>query len=269
LSGRPRFVLALLDSSHAVRSIHQSTERCILFYRAVLALVRDNPDWGCVIKSKATAYDELPVVPGLQDTVAALEAQGRCARLPGEIKPTLAALAADVVVCFSVNSAGIQAALGSGRPTLHLDQNGLTMHPLSVAGGDGKVIFRDVDSFCAALRAIAAGDRSFGDLAPWAQLFDPFRDGMGRRRSGEVLRDYMAARDRGLSRDEALRIAVEAHAARYGNGRATTRHVMHDSPGDQLWRKVHRLHYPDWPADMPFTDGSQVPPIAVSKDAAA
>jgi hypothetical protein len=269
LSARPRFVVALLDSSHTVRSIHQSTERCVLFYRTVLALVRDNPDWGCVIKSKATSYDELPAVPGLQDAVAELEAQGRCARLVGEIKPTLAALAADAVVCFSVNSAGIQAALGSGRPTLHFDPNSLTMHPLTVAGGDGKIIFRDEDSFSAALRAIAAGDRSFGDLTPWAHLFDPFRDGMGRRRSGEVMRDYMAARDRGLSRDEALRVAVEAHAARYGAGRATTRHVTHDAPGDQLWRKVQRLHYPDWPSDMPFTDGSRVPPIAISKDAAA
>ncbi len=269
LVARPRFVVALLDSSHTVRSIHQTTERCVLFYRTVLALVRDNLDWGCVIKSKGAAYDELPVVPGVQDTVAVLEAQGRCLRLAGETKPTLAALSADAVACFSVNSAGIQAALGSGRPTLHFDPNNLTMHPLSVAGGDGKIIFRDVAAFSAALRAIAAGDRSFGDLAPWAHLFDPFRDGMGRRRSGEVMRDYMAARDRGLSRDEALRAAVEAHVARYGGARVTTRHVAHDSPGDQLWRKVQRLHYPDWPADMPFTNGSEVPPIAVSKDAAA
>ena len=114
-----------------------------------------------------------------------------------------------------------------------------------------------------------SGDRSFGDLTPWAHLFDSFRDGMGRRRSGEVMRDYMAARDRGLSRDDALRAAAEAHATRYGSARATTRHAPHDSPGDQLWRKVLRLHYSDWPDDMPFTDGSRVPPIVVSKDAAA
>lgn len=83
------------------------------------------------------------------------------------------------------------------------------------------------------------------------------------------MRDYMAARDRGLSRDEALRVAAEAHAARYGGARVATRHAPHDSAGDQLWRKVLRLHYPDWPPDMPFTDSSHVPPIAASKDAAA
>jgi hypothetical protein len=83
------------------------------------------------------------------------------------------------------------------------------------------------------------------------------------------MRDYMAARDRGLSRDAALRAAVEAHVSRYGPGLATTRHVPHDGPGDQLWRTVRQRHYPEWPDDLPFTEGSCVPAISVSKDAAA
>ena len=252
LAARPRFVVTLFDSSHHPSAIHHSTENCAAFYRIVLKLICENPDWGCLIKSKGPAYDSLPVEPGLQDVVSRLEAEGRCQRLAHATKPSLAALASDAVVCFSVNSAGIQAAVGSGRPTLHFDPNNLTMHPLSVAGGDGKIIFRDAETFCAALRALAAGDRRFGDLAPWANLFDPFQDGMGRRRSGEVMRDYMAARDRGLSRDAALRAAVEAHAARYGPALATTRHVPHDSPGDRLWRAVRQRHYPDWPDDSPL-----------------
>src|SRR5262249_43370009 len=149
-----RFVVTLFDSSHHPSAIHHSTENCAAFYRIVLALVRDNPDWGCLIKSKTRAYDELPVQPGLQDVVSRLETEGRCLRLPNVTKPSLAALASDAVVCFSVNSAGITAAVGAGRPTLHFDPNNLTMHPLSVAGGDGKIIFRDTQSFCAALRAI-------------------------------------------------------------------------------------------------------------------
>ena len=269
LTARPRFVVALFDSSHHPSAVHHSTENCALFYRVVLELVRDNRDWGCLIKSKGPAYESLPVQPGLQDVVTQLEAEGRCLRLPHATKPTLVGLASDAVACFGVNSAGIQSALGSGRPTLHFDPNNLTMHPLSVAGADGKVIFRDVAGFCAALRDVAAGDRAVGDLSPWAHLFDPFQDGMGRRRSGEVMRDYVAARDRGLSRDEALRAAAEGHVARYGAALATTRHVPHHGCGDQLWRTVRQRHYPGWPDDLPFTDGSRVLPIDTADDATA
>jgi hypothetical protein len=269
LTARPRFVVTLFDSSHHPTAIHHGTENCARFYRIVLKLISDHPDWGCLIKSKGPAYDSLPIQPGLQDVVSRLEAEGRCLRLPHATKPSLAALASDAVVCFSVNSAGVQTALVGEQPTLHFDLNNLTMHPLSVAGADGKVIFRDPESFSAALCALAAGDKRFGDISPWAHLFDPFGDGMGRRRSGEIMRDYMAARDRGLSRDEALRAAVEAHVSRYGAALATTRHVPHDGPGDQLWHMVKTLHYPDWPDDLPFTDGSRVLPITVSKVAAA
>jgi hypothetical protein len=219
----------------------------------VLSSVRQNPDWGCLIKSKVSAYDELPEQSGLQDVVANLERDGRCLRLPLTVNPTLAAMAGDVVACFGVNSAGVQAAVGSGRPTLHFDPNHLTMHPLFVAGGEGKIIFRDAESFTTALRAIAAGDRKYGDHTPWCHLFDPFGDGMGRARSGEVMRNYIAARDRGLALDDALREAVSTYAACHGIELATTRLQPNASSGDVLWQTVRHAHYPDWPEDFPFT----------------
>jgi len=256
LKARPRFVVALFDSSHSERSTHHSTERCALFYRTVLAMIRANPDWGCLIKSKGQAYEQLPLQPGLQDVVSALELEGRCRRLPDNTKPSLAAMAADSVACFAVNSAGFLAALGTDRPVLHFDPNHLTMHPIFVAGGEGNVIFRDAAAFAAALQVIAAGDRRYGDLSAWADLFDPFRDGRGRHRSGELIRDYVAARDRGLECYPALAEAVGTYASRHGTSCVTTRQTVHDTNGDKLWKSIRDSHYLDWPADFAYSESN-------------
>lgn len=265
LTGNPRFVITLFDSTYDARHIHHSAERCAEFYKIVLRLMRENQDWGCVIKSKGNSYAHLPQEAGLQDVVAEMQAMGRCLVLPFLTKPSLAGLVGDAVACYSINSAGFQAAIGTGRPALHFDPNHLTMHPLAAAG-EGKIVFRNAESFAAALRAVAAGDKRVGDLTPWAHLIDPFGDGLGRRRSGEVIRDYVLARDRGLDRDVALREAVTAYAVRHREALATTRFAPHASDADTLWRAVRERHYPEAPDDFPFTAGALKAPALAPDD---
>jgi hypothetical protein len=257
LKSNPRFVLAAFDSSYHPTDIHQSTERCLLFYRTVLGVILDHPDWGCLIKSKATAYDDLPVCPGVQEVIAQLETEGRCTRLPNEVKPSLVASAADAIAGFGVNSAALTAALVSGRPVLNFDPNHLAMHPLVVAGGDDVVIFRDAARFTGAMQSVAAGETQYGDFKRWARLIDPFLDGVGRKRSGAIIGGYFAARDAGAAIDTALRAAVAQYAAIHGCQLATTRYARHDSPGDRLWRQVRGQHYQDWPEPFPPTAAAQ------------
>lgn len=253
LTANPRFILAIFDSGHGSHPLHHhSTSRCLLFYRTILDLLRRHTDWGCLIKSKADAYDQLPIEPGLQDIVSMLEADGRCLRLPNETKPSLVALAANVVVGFGINTAAITASLITRRPCIHFDPNHLFMHPLSVAGADGKIIFRDAEGFCAAVTSIAEGNATFGDLTPWAKLFDPFRDGFGRKRSGEIMREYVSARDRGANLEDALNKAVSVYAQHYGSALVATRIGLKDTPASQLWRKVRAQHYADWPEEFPY-----------------
>lgn len=268
LTAKPRFVVALFDSSHTKRSAHHSTERCALFFRIMLTLVLETPDWGCLIKSKSMDLSVFSDYPELQQMVETLQAQGRALFLPHTVKPSLAAWAADAAVCYAVNSAGFLAGLLTDRPVLHFDQNHLSTHPISVAGGDGSIIFRDEQSFIAALMSVARGERVFGDLTPWKGLFDPFLDGMGRKRSAKVISDYITARDEGLSMEQALRLAAERHAETYGDDFVITRQEPHETPGDLLWQKTERLHYPDRPPPIPYTQATlATPPIRKVKPA--
>ncbi len=268
LTAGPRFVLAVFDSAHNPRRIHHASKRCAEFYRVVLDLMRSNKDWGCIIKSKARAYDDLPLQCGLQDVVTELEAEGRCVRLPNATKPTLVSLAADAIVCYSVNSAGILGALGSGRPVLHYDNNHLFYHPLVKEAGE-TTIFRDGARFAAAIQRAAAGDSTLGDISRSSRLIDVFGDGMGRKRSAEIIRGYIAARDRGLGRDAALRETVNAYWVRYGADFATTRMVAHDSDADRLWQAIAQEFYAGAPPSFPFTAGTlAIPPLSIDDGAA-
>ncbi|HYL33450.1 MAG TPA: hypothetical protein VEU53_09945 [Stellaceae bacterium] len=253
LTAKSSFVLAIFDSAHEPRGIHHTPERCAEFYRTVLELVNDNKDWGCLIKSKATAYDDLPVQVGLQDVVRALEAEGRCMRLPNATKPTMVSLAADAIVCFSVNSAGVQGAMNTGRPVLFYDNNHLHYYPLASNKAAPRLIFRNPVAFAGAIRRLATGDRSLGDISPWAEVIDPFCDGYGRKRSAAAISRYFAARDRGASMYVALDEAVAAYRAEHGASSAAVRADVIESAGDMLWHDVRARYYAGWPDNFPYT----------------
>lgn len=253
LEGNPKFVIGVFDSSHTESSIHHSTDRCVLFYKTILGLVSDNPAWGCIIKSKGLAFDHLPLSSGIYDLATELENQGRFLRLQSSAKPSIVGMASDLVVSFSINSAGFLASIGSRRLSLHFDPNLLNMHPLVMAGCVGKIIFNDTKSFVDAINNIASGHSGIGDISPWSMLIDPFQDGLGRQRSGEVMNNFVLARDRGDSLETALSQAVQFHAHKYGERFVSTRFSKHEDAATNLWSETKKRRYKDWPLDYPYS----------------
>src|SRR5262249_51848947 len=76
------FVIGLFDTSYN-RKLYCSEAHIVKYYREMLGAVRDNPHWGCMIKTKGSIYNQLPKAKGVQDLVAVLEAQKRCIVLDG------------------------------------------------------------------------------------------------------------------------------------------------------------------------------------------
>src|SRR5262249_35961106 len=99
------FVIGLFDTSYN-RKLYNSEAHIIEYYRQMLAAVRANPHWGCMIKTKTSIYEQLPVAKGVQDCVAALQNEKRCVVLDGRLAASSLALAVDAVVCCNINMAG-------------------------------------------------------------------------------------------------------------------------------------------------------------------
>jgi hypothetical protein len=216
----------------------------------MLGAIRTHPRWGCIIKTKAAVYDQLPPVRGVQDVVAELQKQDRCIVLDGGHAASSLALAVDAVVCCNINMAGHLVAM-QGVPALHLDYSGQYYVNWYDHPGAAKCFFTDSAAVVHALEEIERGDRSWGDASPWRDLMDRFHDGQGPRRIGEALRFYM---DR-VSGKEDARGALEClgdwYAKRYGSDTVCRSGDRQRGDVDAWLAASHDKFYADRPRPLP------------------
>ena len=191
---RCRFVLCLFDSDVSY-DCWQSPATLAAFYRRVLALAGRLNDFGVLIKCKYEDFDRYEsILPGGRELVAAvraLRAEGRLAVISPLLSPLTAARAADLSVCYAVNTAGLIVALRGGR-AVHWDSVGLR-EPL-IDSADAKIVYSDLGDLENAVARAASGDRSVGDLTPWARRFDRFQDERAAERVAGFIEDYMRLR---------------------------------------------------------------------------
>ncbi len=245
-----QFVIAVADTSFDSVTTHNNADHLISFYSAILQAIRVNPRWACVIKPKNPLFAENFLhCDSVQGIIAELESEGRCIRLDHLERISVAAHAADVAVCLTTGTAGVIAAL-CGKPALHLDIAGLSAHPLSLAGGNGTIVFHNEEALIEALKAVEEGSCEIGDHTPWLDAIDPFQDWKGRIRMGWFLKAFLEARERGLDRDTALQATVEAYSNRWGSARVARRHDHHDTEYDQLWRRARKEAQFEWPSPV-------------------
>lgn len=249
LTSQPERVLAIFDSSYNTR-IHQSTAHAIEFYRLALRLVDETPRWACVIKSKSSAFADLPKDAEIAALLERLVAGNRCLILPPEVRPSIALRAADAAACFSVNSAGFLSGALTGKPVLHLDRAGLVISPLCQHPDAANFHFDDPAAFTAALRAALAGDPAVGRGKTLAARLDPFGDGLGRLRIGRLMKTYLARRDAGDRRDIALDAAIRDFRHTFGDDSVMRPGDQTALSGDPAWRDAMDRYYrvrPDLP----------------------
>lgn len=232
-----KFVIAVFDSSHQLNTVFSTTEMMIFFYEHVLTLIKNKPEWGVVIKSKGISFQRVEAQPSIRDLVKHLMEKQQCIVLDGHSRVVTAACAADACLCFDINSAGILSAMAE-KKTIHWDISGAIKHPFYYLGCEGKIIFKSFEEVRNALAAIAKGDTEIGDHANWLPLIDPFRDGQGPERAGKVVADFLHAIDSGHSRDESLKIAVQAFSDRWGNDKVSTTTNITDHEGNRIWQQV-------------------------------
>jgi hypothetical protein len=242
LGSDARFVIVLFDSSHGP-DCHQPTWTLTGFLAQFFAAVREHPEWGVLLKSKgprSLCLLDDPIVAPHKD--ALLQAR-RLAILDPEVQPAEAALASDICVSYSINTAGILSPATVPIRSLHCDVAGLREHLLYHLDGQGKVVFRDVPELVAALERTERDASDIGDFSRYVALFEPYGDGRGNERAGRLIGDYLRARDAGSDRDTALARAIEAFVSANGREAASVPAEV-TGPAAQAWRRaVAKLNF--------------------------
>jgi hypothetical protein len=186
------FTIAIFDSSVGYY-LYQSAENLSKFYLEILSILEDNSSFSGIIKSKSFHLADLRHLPSGEEIVSqitSLEQQGRLRVLDRKrYSPVDAAQAADLSVCFGLNSAGIIAGL-LGLKAIHWDCTGWLKYPV-YQDKDQKVLFATLSELRQAVMRAAAGDKTIGAFNKWRKQLNHFDDCAGRERILRFIDLYM------------------------------------------------------------------------------
>lgn len=186
------FILAIFDSS-VWYAMHQSPENLSKFYLEIISILEDNPLFSGIMKSKSSQVADLRHLPAgeeIEHRLLSLEKAGRLRILDWERhSPVDAAQAADLSVCFGLNSAGIVAGL-LGFRAVHWDCTGWLKHRI-YQDKDQQVLFATLPELRQAVRRAAVGDKTVGSFDKWRPQINHFNDCAGRERIMRFINLYM------------------------------------------------------------------------------
>jgi hypothetical protein len=186
------FTIAIFDSS-VEYLFYQCAENLSQFYLEILSILEDNPSFAGIMKSKSSSVADLRRLPDGEEIVRrikSLEKQRRLRVLAATMySPVDAAEAADLSVCFGVNSAGVIAGL-LGLKAIHWDCTGFLKYPV-YRDKDQKVLFATLLETRQAVMQAAAGDKSIGEFNKWRKQINHFDDCAGRERILRFINLYM------------------------------------------------------------------------------
>jgi hypothetical protein len=204
-------VLSFFDNTFPPRNI----------YRKLFEWLIEDPELGLLIKSKGYVWSGIQE-DGLDGLVEKALKTGRICVLPPTVSPADAAIVSDFSVGYLSYSAIVTSALKGAR-VLYLENHEInepqmsycTLHSL----GPDRCVFNDFDSLKRAVQEYMSNPQSnpmLGDVTPVLDDLDPFRDGKGGERIGEYISWYLRELDKGLRRDDALKIATQKYANKWG-----------------------------------------------------
>ena len=191
-------------------------------YRYLLDRLLKDPTLGLVLKPKkaATLRRRLgPVAPMLDAALVT----GRCVLFEQGVLatpelPCEASLASDVTIGLLFGATAAMESALAGTPTLLIDREMVTYHPLYSLGQE-KVVFRDWDSLWETLTAYRRDPASVPGFGDWSSLLrdlDPFQDGRAAQRMGEYIGWLVQGLAQDLSRSEAMELARRRYVAIWG-----------------------------------------------------
>jgi hypothetical protein len=175
-----------------------------------------------LIKSKCEVWS-LIKADGLDGLVEQALKTGRIYILPSNASPADAAIVSDFSVGYLSYSAIVTSAIQGAR-VLYLENHEInepqksycTLHSL----GPDRCVFYDFDSMKRAVQEYISNPQSnpmLGDVTAVLDDLDPFRDGKGGERIGEYISWYLRELDKGVIRDDALNLATQKYAEKWGS----------------------------------------------------
>jgi len=231
LSKSVKFIMSIFDSSFAYNA-YQTAETFSQFYITVIELLEENPQFAAIIKSKhSDLIDVLTNIPGGKNIISKIKYFINKKRIiildPRLFDPVIAAIHADLSVCYGINSAGIISGL-YGCNVIHWDCSGWLEYPI-YRDKDQKIIFSSTNEIKNAVKESAKGDKLIGDFSKWKKKVNYFDDFRGKERIVQFIDFFMEEIIKTCDREHSLQFAVKKYMDKNG--------IPDDIYGAQEWWK--------------------------------
>ena len=191
LSDAVDFVIAIFDSTVAY-NIYLTPNTLSQFYLKLIRFIEINSNCGGIIKSKAWDIEELSFLPQGSNIVSRLNElieQKRVVGLSPKDYPIIASSYANLTVCYSINTAGIEAGV-LGHRVIHWDCCGFGKHPF-YKDREQSFIYASLDELENAIFKVMSGDRKIGDFSKYRRHYNHFEDNLAPKRVGKFIQSYM------------------------------------------------------------------------------
>ena len=217
-----KYIFAIMDRSCS-RTSHVPPDYHVVFYDKLLALVEQDSNLGLLIKPKRPTPAILDYRPDLNDRFQTAQDSGRVILLDGDRHVLEAGYASDLVVVLGPNSGGVICAL-QGNRVVSWDPSQASLSPQKgwinqIGWGDENIIHHKIDDLIKTLERFSETlsiDNQIGDFSKYLDLMDSFRDGKAGIRVGELVSEYLASCEKGLSSELALDAAFRVYGGKWG-----------------------------------------------------
>ena len=214
-----RYIVTLFDSSPP------SPE----FHRFFLQWLLDDPRLGILIKSKGKTWEKMHN-HGLNGLVDLAFQTNRIHAMDQRSSPADAASISDFAISLTSITPLNEAALNGSRVIFldyeRIDQGPQKPYCILHSLGSNRCVFYEPELLREAILNYFENPETnpfLGDATPILDQLDPFRDGKASQRIGEFVASYLQELDNGLSSDDAVRLATDRYAKKWGQDKVIRR----------------------------------------------
>lgn len=163
------------------------------FYLKLFSIIKDNFNFGGIIKSKQFDLNTLNSLPQGEQIIKIankLIEEKRLVFLEPTLSPLEAALSSNLSVGYCVNSACVVAAINGNCAAIQWDAVGLLEHPF-YKDSEQKFIFSSLDELEDAILCVSRGDKKIGNYSQWKKYICYFDDFSAVKRMASFIESFM------------------------------------------------------------------------------
>jgi len=230
---KSKLIIGCFDNSFG-SGFPNSYQSYINFYEKIIKIIFNNKNYALLIKpKKSNTKDFLIKHENTKVNLKKLFLDKRIIILDPDESISYASHFCDLTITYGIATAGFISKL-IDTPNIFINHNGNRFHPIKYISGFNKFIIESLDDLPQAIDKIITNKLVISQKLK--TIIDHYSDGLGNKRSGEFIGNYINALDRGKNREDSLNYALNSFKQKWGENSVSSE-FSKNNEGLIIWEK--------------------------------